>query len=256
MNIYAKELELAKSIAKEAGVIILKYFDGDQSIEIKEDASPVTIADKMVNSLVIKRLAEVFPEDGVVGEEESTSTYGMGRKWICDPIDGTQAYTLGIPSAMFSLAFVVDGKPVVGVAYDAFLDKMYTGQIGEKSFCNDAAISVSNLDCASGLVVVSSKVVKVSKMPYFQKMAADNINLISFTSGMVYKCCLIARGKFVGYVDPGVSPHDIAAIHSIVVGAGGTVTALDGTELDYSKPFKGALISNAIAHNELLKYCA
>jgi len=53
MNEYKKELETAKTIAKEAGPIMLKYFDADQHVEIKEDNSQVTIADKLINSLVI-----------------------------------------------------------------------------------------------------------------------------------------------------------------------------------------------------------
>lgn len=93
---YGKELEIAKSIAREAGEIMLRYFDGDQAIEIKSDGSQVTVADKLINTLVIKRLASAFPEDGVIGEEESTSEYGFGRKWFCDPIDGTAAYVCGV----------------------------------------------------------------------------------------------------------------------------------------------------------------
>src|SRR3990170_3369867 len=74
----------------------------------KKENSQVTIADKLINSLVIERLVTEFPNDGVIGEEESNTEYGAGRKWFCDPIDGTNAYIWGVPTAMFSLALVVD----------------------------------------------------------------------------------------------------------------------------------------------------
>ena len=92
-----------------------QYFDIDQEGEWKDDGTPVTIADTAINRLVIERIVEAFPEDGVIGEEESNTEYGMGRKWFCDPIDGTKAYTWGVATAMFSLGLVVDGVPVAGV---------------------------------------------------------------------------------------------------------------------------------------------
>ena len=60
---YEKELQVAKDIAKQAGVVMLKYFDGDQQIQIKEDASVVTIADKEINRLVIKELSKNFTKN-------------------------------------------------------------------------------------------------------------------------------------------------------------------------------------------------
>ncbi|MEK7645082.1 MAG: inositol monophosphatase [Patescibacteria group bacterium] len=255
MSIYQKELETAVTIAREAGVIMLKYFDGDQQVEIKQDNTQVTIADKLANSLVIERLSKVFPEDGIIGEEESTAQYGMGRKWLCDPIDGTAAYVWGVPTAMFSLALVVDGKPVVGVAFDPFLNKMYTGIVGEKSLCNGIPLSVSDADLKTGTVAVSSSVKTFFSRSHLPKMANDQIRLASL-NGAVYKSCLVARGKFVGYVEHGVNPHDMAAVHVIVECAGGKLTSLTGEELNYSQPFKGAIVSNGIVHEELVRYCA
>ncbi len=254
MNDFKKEMEVAVSIAKEAGVIILKYFYGDQSVEHKADNTEVTVADKLINSLVIERLSKTFPEDGVIGEEESNTEYGKGRKWICDPIDGTKGYVCGVPTAMFSLALVIDGKPIIGVVYDAFLNRMFTGKIGEKSLCNDKPISVSNLDLKHGIFAVSGSVRTFLKTKYYQKMIEDGVRQVSF-NGAIYKCCLIAIGKLVGYGEEGVSAHDLAAVHVIVLGAGGKITSMDGKELDYSKPFKGAIVSNNVTHDKLIEYC-
>lgn len=253
MNAYTEELKCAVSIAKEAGQIMLQYFEGDQQTQTKEDNTDVTIADKLINSLVIERLTKTFPADGIIGEEESTSEYGLGRKWLCDPIDGTAGYVWGTPTAMFSLALVIDGKPVMGVTYDPFLDKMYTGTVGEKSYCNNEVISVSDKDLKSGIVTVTGSVKSLPKTKYFQKMIDNKIRMACF-SGAVYKCCLVARGKFVGYIEDGVNPHDVAAVQVILQGAGGKITSLDGKDLDYSKVFKGAVVSNGKVHEDLLKY--
>lgn len=253
MQNYQKELEVAIAVAREAGPIMLKYFDADQEVEKKEDNTFVTIADKLINTMVIQRLQEAFPDDGVIGEEESTSEYGMGRKWICDPIDGTAGYVWGTPTSMFSLALVVDGVPTVGVAFDPFLNKIYTGVKGCKSFCNEKELRVSNKDLKNGILAITGSVRNIPETKYFSKLKGDGVRMATF-SGAVYKSCLVAKGKFVGYIET-VNAHDIAAIHIIVENAGGKVTAIDGSPLDYSKPFKGAIISNGVVHEKLVEYC-
>ena len=70
--------------------------------------------------------------------------------------------------------------------------------------------------------------------------------------GAVYKACLVACGKIEGYIEVGANAHDVAAIDLILVEAGGLVTGLDGKMLDYQKPFKGAVISNKVVHQELV----
>ncbi len=254
MNDFKKELDVAVDIARKGGKIMLEYFDADQKVEIKADNSQVTIADKMINSLVIEELAKSFPEDGVIGEEESNASYGMGRKWICDPIDGTAGFIYGCPTAMFSLALVVDGKPKMGVAYDPFLDKLYTGVAEGPSVCNGKVISVSDLDIKSGRFAVSGSIRSLPTTKYYMKMVDDKIPMVAF-GGAVYKGCLIAKGKLVGYIEEGINPHDIAAVHVIIENAGGKVTAVDGSTLNYSKPFKGAILSNGVAHDALVEYC-
>lgn len=249
---YSRELEIAKTLASEAGKIMLQYFDGDQQIEIKDDGSPVTIGDKQINTFVIARLKEAFPDDGIVGEEESTDNYGMGRKWLCDPIDGTRAYTWGLPSAMFSLALVVDGRPQVGVAYDPFLDRLYTGIVGQGSYCNGQKLAVSDSAMPGATIAVTGNLQNIINEPDYIKAITDTgAGLASFDGG-VYKSTLVARGRLPGYIGKGSGPYDIAAAEVIVVEAGGKVTGLDGKQLDYAKDFQGVLVTNGIIHDQLV----
>ncbi len=253
MNSYETELRVMKEIAQEAGNVMLTYFNQDQHVEIKEDATPVTIADKLINTLVIERLQKEFPLDGIIGEEESTAEYGMGRKWLCDPIDGTKPYTWGVPTAVFSLALVVDGTPVVGVVYDPFLNNLYVGEAGKKSFCNTSPLLVSETNLHTGTVAVTSSFEKLMQTPFYKKIIEHKINIACFSGG-IYKSTLVARGKFTAYVEYTAKPHDMAAVQLIVEGAGGKVTGIDGKPLDYSKSFTGAIVSNGIAHDELVDY--
>lgn len=251
-NNYQKELDVAKGIAKKAGKIMLQYFDGDQQIETKADNSPVTIADKQINRLVIDELSKNF-DDVVIGEEESTGDYGMGRRWLCDPIDGTNSFVWGVPTAMFSLALVVDGKPVLGVAYDPFLDRLYEAVHGHGAYCNGIQLHVSQKELAGEYLAATGSVKQILERPsHILKLIEHKVLLAAF-NGAVYKSCLVARGKFVGYIEGQVNAHDMAAVHVIVEESGGKITDCDGKELDYSKPFKGAVVSNTIVHAKLVE---
>ena len=252
MSKYEKEMVVAQDVARIAGKIMLEHFDGDQQTEYKEDGGPVTVADKKINSMVIDELTFKFPEYGVVGEEESTTGYGMGTKWFCDPIDGTIAYTWGVPTSMFSLGLVVDGEPQMGVAYDPYLDRMYTAVRGEGSFCNGDEIKVSDLSLDKGIVATTADSKRISRgVPYIQSLAETSTHLATF-SGAVYKATQVGKGRFVGYIEEMVNGHDMAAVELIVEEAGGKVTGLDGQKLNYIKPFKGAVVSNGKVHQELL----
>lgn len=250
---WQKELEVATNIAYGAGVIMRQYFDGGQEQEWKADGTPVTIADTAINRLVIERLREVFPEDGVVGEEESTAEYGMGRRWLCDPIDGTKAYTWGVATAMFSLGLVIDGVPVVGVAYNPFIDTLYVASKDGGAYCNGQRVRVSSLNLREGTLAITATLSKLrAEKGFFDNLTLQNIRTASF-SGAVCKSVLVASGRFVGYVEEMVGPYDMAAVHIIVEEAGGKVTNLQGEPLRYTTSFRGAIVSNGVVHDDLVR---
>ncbi len=92
-------------MAKRAGELMKQFYRADQKVEVKNDNSPVTIADKTINQELISRVKERFPDHGVLGEEASWHE-DRDIVWVCDPIDGTVAYILHLPTSMFSLALV------------------------------------------------------------------------------------------------------------------------------------------------------
>lgn len=249
---WERELEVAKEIAYEAGAIMKEYFDKNQGIRDKDDGSAVTVADTMINTLVIRRLAKSFPRDGVVGEEESTADYGEGRRWICDPIDGTWAFVTGVPTPMFSLALVVDGKPMVGVCFSPVLDKLYYATDGGGAYCNDKEIKVSNEGLKGGILMVTNSIEKMRQNNSYIDRILDKKIKFASVNGAVFKGCLVAGGRAVAYVGDKINPYDVVAVHIITEEAGGKVTGFDGQALDYTKNFSNALVSNGVVHAEVL----
>lgn len=248
---YSPELDAAKSIAFEAGEIMRHYATHDQKRVTKDDGTPVTVADTTINQLVIDRLAKSFPDDVVIGEEASTGGYGAGRRWLCDPIDGTKAFTWGVPTAMFSLALIVDGRPVVGVCFEPMLGKLYWATKGAGAFCNDTRITVNSQTLDSGILAIASAPEDIRYNPIVHRIMDNGITTAVF-SGAVYKASAVAEGRFIGYVEHKVNAYDIAAVDIITTEAGGSVTSLDGVVHDYSTPLKGVIVSNTIVHEELV----
>ncbi len=250
---YEAELTFAKKLAKKAGKIMLDYFSLDKQIKYKDDASPVTIADEKVNRLVIEELSKEFDYE-IIGEEESTTKYGKhDTVWICDPIDGTRAFIYGAPSAMFSLGLVSKGVPVMGVAYDPFLDRMFYSIRGQGSYCNGVKLKVSKGNLKDHYVALTSdggQLLRNEKI--VRKIVDAGANTVCL-EGAVYKSCLVAEGKFVGYFSDDPKTHDLAATAVILEEAGGMITAPDGTKLDFSKYFTGVLATNGVVHDELLE---
>lgn len=250
---YQTELETAKQIARQAGEIMRRYFYSGQERQLKSDGTPLTFADTAINRLVIEQLKLSFPADIVIGEEESTGGYGLGRRWFCDPIDGTKAYTWGVPTAMFSLALVVDGQPTVGVCYEPMLDKMYWATTEEPAVCNDQPIQVNNQTLDDGILATISSQQRLRRAAPYMDALLDRRPVISMAafSGAVAKSIRVAEGRFVGYLEELVGPHDMAAVDIIIRQAGGLVTDFSGSKLDYSRLFQGAVVSNKIIHQEL-----
>ncbi len=245
--------KFAERIAKEAGKIIMDYFKLGMVRQEKADTSPVTEADLKINSLLIKEVAKLFPSHSVLGEEESNMIAGSEYVWVCDPIDGTIPYSLGLPISTFSLALVKNGEVVLGVVYDPFCDRLYSAEKGKGSYLNNKKIKVStnsSLDKARIEYEMWNRA-KYDFQPLVNELKKDNVMLVHYAS-FVNPSVLVAAGEFAATIFPGTTAHDAAAVKIIVEEAGGKVTDIFGNEQRYDQPINGALVSNGVLHDQLV----
>ena len=251
---YEIYLEFAKSIALEAKKIMIKYFNQDNGENYKLDKTIVTLADKEINSILIQKVKETFPTHAVDGEEEQ---FGKSKYlWVCDPVDGTAMYARHIPTAVFSLALVIDGVSVIGVVYDPFTDNLYSAIIGHGAYKNDSKISVNNINDLNDMRSVAHfDVWPEAEYNIFDtlKQLGKKTYLVSIGSIIRASMC-VANGEFTFAIFPGTKHKncDIAAVKVIVEEAGGKVTNLFGEEQRYDKDIKGAIISNGKVHDKVL----
>lgn len=247
-------LEFAKDIAKEAGKIMLKYFNMDNGVSYKGDKTIVTLADKEINSYLIKQVKEKYPSHSVDGEEEQ---FGKSDYvWVCDPVDGTAMYARHIPVAVFSLALVIKGKPKVGVVLDPFTNSLYTAIKGKGAYKNEERINVNDYELDDMKTLchydlwpgadydISNVLQELRNKAYFIGLGS-----------IIRACMCVASGDFTLAIFPGTKHKncDIAAVKVIIEEAGGTVTDLFGNEQRYDESINGAVISNGKVHDKVIE---
>jgi fructose-1,6-bisphosphatase/inositol monophosphatase family enzyme len=255
---YQAELKLAKQLAKEAGQIMLKYFNAAASSpQLKSDKTIVTKADIEINELVIKVLNEHTSTYSVWGEEKSSVVNNSKFTWVCDPVDGTQPFSKAIPISTFSLALVdSSGRSVLGVVYDPFQDRLYEAVIDGGAYLNGNKISVSeksDLDTAyideELWINHEEEITFNDPKDVLNKMGAKVTTMCS----AIITGCFVAQGSYDAMMFGQGKPEDIAALSVIVTEAGGKVTDLFGNEQRYDTNIKGAIVSNGRIHDELAK---
>src|SRR5688500_17613366 len=127
-----QELQEARSLARQAGRIVLELY-GTAKVEMKGVSDPVTEADKRANTFIVDRLAQLFPNDGIVAEE-SARVAGAAHKercWFVDPLDGTKEFIAQNGEFSIMIGLAIGGRAQLGVVYQPALDKLYTGVVGE-----------------------------------------------------------------------------------------------------------------------------
>jgi histidinol-phosphatase len=240
-------LDAAVEIAREAGEVTLRWFRAaDLAVDSKADGTPVTAADRAAERLVRERLAERFPDDGVLGEEEPEHHGTSGRRWIVDPIDGTKAFTRGVPLYSTLLALDDEHGPAVGViVLPALGQAVYAGR-GRGCWADGVPARVSATPQLDGAYLMSSS---YSHWDDEALLAVKHAGCHLRTWGDGYGYAMVATGRADAMVDPAVEVYDVAPMPVILSEAGGRFTSLDG------RPGAGGgsgVATNGAVHDELL----
>lgn len=248
-------LVFAKDIASYAGKIMKKYFVGDNGSNYKYDQTIVTKADTEINHYLIEQVRKKYPNHSVDGEEEQNEVKSK-YVWVCDPVDGTAMYARHIPVAVFSLALVIDGVSTVGVVYDPFTDSLYTAIKGKGAFKNGKRIHVNDVLLDDKKSVLNIDIWPAAKYNICNVLFDLNKRTYTVAIGSVIRACMcVANGDFTAAVYPGRKHKncDIAAAKVIVEEAGGKVTDFYGDDQRYDESINGAIISNGLVHDDIIK---
>jgi histidinol-phosphatase len=238
-------LEFAVVLARGAGDITLNYFRKRPETSTKADGSYVTIADREAEAYLRRQIAERFPDDGVLGEEEGEVNGRSGRRWIVDPIDGTFAFVHGVPFYGVLIALEIENEMSVGVVNIPALDEIVSAAKGCGCFLNGEPARVSATARLEEALLLSTDFTACEVYGFgraaesLQRRAKSNR-----TWGDCYGYVLVATGRADVMLDPVMNLWDCAPMLPIMEEAGGTFTDWRGV--------KTATGGNAIATNGLL----
>jgi histidinol-phosphatase len=241
-------LDVAVAVLRAAGDLTLRWFrSADLAVEQKGDGTPVTAADRAAERFVREQIAEQFPGDGVLGEEEAPTPSTTGRRWIVDPIDGTKAFTCGVPLYSNLLA-LEDGHGIaVGVINLPALGETVWAGRGLGAWTEEGRASVNGQTSLEGAFVMSSGV-DDWRPGQLSALAAAGAHLRTWGDGYGY--ALVATGRVAAMVDPVVSPYDVGPMPVVLDEAGGRFTDLAGRSTIESG---NGVASNGLVHDDLLR---
>ncbi|GFK94069.1 3'(2'),5'-bisphosphate nucleotidase CysQ [Fundidesulfovibrio magnetotacticus] len=229
------------AVARLAGQAILQVYGTEFDVELKEDDSPITRADRASNEIILQSLAALHPDIPALSEESPKPPYPersrWKRFWLVDPLDGTKEFVKRNGEFSVCLGLVEDRRPVFGVVYVPVKDILYAGGPGLGSVKvvggERTALRVSPPEPGARVVAVGSRSHPDPRLEEFLSRYPEH-ELVS--AGSALKFGLVAEG--LAHIYPRFNPTwewDTAAGHAVLLGAGGTFTNLEGGEFLYNK---------------------
>jgi myo-inositol-1(or 4)-monophosphatase len=219
------QLTFAVKLIRQAGDLLRAYYNpaGIQATT-KSDRTIVTAADLAADKMITSTIHQQYPENEIISEESSLSLHTDQKPvWIVDPLDGTTNFSLGLPIWGVSIAYVIHGKPELGIVYFPMLNELYTARRGHGAFLNNKPVSVRAPDPAQ-------------PMSFFACCSRTfrNYNVsIPYKSRILGSCtysfCMVARGAALLGFDATPKIWDIAAIWVLVEEAGGKIAAFENS---------------------------
>jgi len=254
------DLVLALELADLADAISTPRFGAlDLRVETKPDLSPVTDADRAVETALRQALAEARPEDALLGEEfgGSGGSGGSGavRRWVIDPIDATKNFVRGVPVWATLIALTERDVPIVGVVSAPALGRRWWAARGAGAWLAAAGQPARRL-AVSGVATLTDASLSYSSLSGWAALGLRE-RFLALTErvwrtrayGDFWSHLLVAEGAVDLAAEPEVSLWDLAAPAVIVTEAGGRFTGLNGRD----GPHQGsALASNGLLHEAAL----
>lgn len=231
------DIALAHRLAEAAAAAIRPHFRALDGTESKDDASPVTVADRAAEEAMRRILKAELPQDGVAGEEFGTEEGRSGRQWVLDPIDGTRSFIVGRPIFGTLIALLDNGFPVLGIIDQPILGERWLGVVGRPTTFNGAPVRTRVCPRLEGAQIATTTPHQFEGhdaehfMALIETVADGRLLQGPVYGGDCYNYGLLASGHIDLVCEAGLKLHDFAALVPVVEGAGGTMADWNGEPL-------------------------
>ncbi|MEE8334650.1 MAG: histidinol-phosphatase, partial [Alphaproteobacteria bacterium] len=221
-------IDFAGALADAARPVIRRHFRTPVAVDIKPDASPVTIADRDAETAMRALIEARYPEHGIIGEEHGAMRADAEWCWVLDPIDGTKAFIAGKPIFSTLIALVEGGEPVLGIIDQPVLGERWLGSAGQPTLFNGKPVHTR--PCTE----LSQAILNATTPDMFTGQDATAFQALGARAAMTqyggdgYAYGLLASGFIDLVAEADLKPYDFAALLPVITGAGGAVSDWQG----------------------------
>jgi 3'(2'), 5'-bisphosphate nucleotidase len=236
------DFDFLADLARQAGRAILEVYGTNFEVSRKEDASPLTLADKRSHRIIADSLRARYPDIPVVSEEgrdvQFEARRNWDRFWLVDPLDGTKEFVKRNGEFTVNIALVEDRTPVVGIIHIPVPDQLFMADVRE-GFCWEVTqngrkrLKVGQIDPNAPVRIVRSRSHPAPRLEEFLSLIPSHLII---NRGSALKFCAVAAGEADFY--PRFGPTwewDTAAGQAIVTAAGGLMVDFSGKPFVYNK---------------------
>jgi len=226
-------VDVARTIALESGAMIRAGRPDDVEVAGTKSSAQdvVTAMDLAVEAHLRARLAELRPDDAILGEEGGSSAGTSGVTWVVDPIDGTVNYLYGLPQYAVSLAAEVNGEVVAGVVRNAATDEEWTATRGGGAWRDGRRLTGSVRTTLDQALVATGFGYDAARRAHQGAVLAGLITRVRDIrrfGAAALDLCMAAEGMVDAYFEKGLNPWDYAAGGLVAEEAGLRVSGVDG----------------------------
>jgi myo-inositol-1(or 4)-monophosphatase len=235
---------MVRSWAVEAGEIALHYFN-NVAAQLKPDDTLVTVADREIEALLLSRIRAAYPGHGVIGEEGARAN-GSETLWAVDPIDGTRAFTLGLPGWCISIGVLARGQPCWGLIYMPLLNDCMHTEGAQDVLWNGRRLcdSLRGEWYDHSYPAISSSA--HSRYQIGGRIGSRSGLRTRALGSIAVNMSYTARGSSLGTFIDRASIWDLAAGAAILQRLGGETRTLSGQPIDWVELYDGRQISEPI----------
>jgi len=226
--------DVAHALADAARAAILPYFratDLRADNKVAGGYDPVTAADRAAEEAMRAVLADLRPDDAILGEEFGTQPGTSGLTWVLDPIDGTRGFVAGTPTWGVLIAVGPETGPILGVIDQPYIGERFIGAAGAAHLIGPGgtrAIATRpprNLGEAVLFTTFPEVGTQADRAGF--EAVARHVQLVRY--GMdCYAYALVAAGQVDLVIEAGLNAYDIQAPIALIEAAGGIVTNWEG----------------------------
>lgn len=253
-------LEKSVPVVARAGEIVKRRWNSEHEIRHKGAIDLVTETDREVEEFLHGALLALTPDAAFVGEEsasDSAALLAAPSCWVVDPVDGTTNFVHRIPMVGVSVAFCLEGRPVLGIVEAPMLGERYYALKGGGAFLNGSPIAVSRADSLSDCLVATGFPYDVP--PRLPAIIRRLEAVLPATQGLrrpgaaSIDLAWVGCGRLDVFYEDGLKPWDMAAGIVIVEAAGGRTSDFNGAPAGWGKSL---LATNGIVHADFVNLVA